>query len=45
MYDGRNIYCGITCSSCKREDTYRKVVMNTHYNENDVDEQIEAEDY
>jgi hypothetical protein len=45
LHDGRGIYCGITCSSCKREDTYRKVVMNTHYNENDVDEQIEAEYY
>lgn len=45
LYDGRGIYCGITCSSCKRENTYRSEIMNTHYNELDVDEPIEAEDY
>lgn len=44
LQDGRGIYCGITCDVCKREDTYRKVVMDTHYNEYDVDERIE-EDY
>mgnify|MGYP006971756524 FL=1 len=44
LYDGRGIYCGITCSSCKREDTYRSAVMDRHYDEHDVDEQIE-EDY
>lgn len=45
LYDGRGIYCGITCSSCKKEDSYRSEIMSTHYNENDVDEPIEAEEY
>jgi len=43
LYDGRHIYCGITCTSCKREDTYRPRVMNEYYNEHDVDEQIEED--
>ena len=45
LFDGRGVYCGITCMSCKRHETYRKVVMNTFYDENDVDEQIEEERY
>ena len=44
LYDGRGIYCGITCSSCRREDKYRPEIMNRSYDENDVNEQIE-EDY
>lgn len=45
LYDGRGIYAGITCSSCKREDKYRPEIMNRGYDEHDVDEPIEPEDY
>lgn len=45
LYDGRGIYCGITCASCRREDTYRPKIMNEYYDEHDVDEPIEPEDY
>jgi hypothetical protein len=45
LYDGRGIYCGITCVSCKKEQNYRSEIMNDHYDENDVDEPIEPEDY
>lgn len=42
LYDARGIYCGITCTSCKREDTYRKDVMkNSNY---EADEQIEPDE-
>lgn len=41
LYDARGIYCGITCKTCKREDTYRKDVMtNPDYW---ADEPIEEE--
>ena len=45
LYVGRGIYCGITCSDCRREDKYRPVVMGRNYTRNDVDEDIEPEDY
>lgn len=39
LHDARGIYCGITCSVCKKEDTYRKDVMtNPSY---EADEAIE----
>ena len=44
LYDGRGIYCGITCSSCKREELYRREIMYSDYSENDVCEQIEPDD-
>jgi hypothetical protein len=44
LYDGNGIYCGISCSKCRREDTYRPEIMNRAYDSNDVDEQIEPDD-
>lgn len=43
LHDARGIYCGITCSSCKREDTYRPDVMSD--SKYWADEPIEPEDY
>ena len=41
LYDARGIYCGITCSSCKREDKYAPDIMNNPNYQ--VDEPIEEE--
>ena len=43
LYDGRGIYCGITCKVCRLEDKYRPEIMDRHYDDNDVDETIEGE--
>jgi hypothetical protein len=44
LYDGNDIYCGITCSRCRREDKYRPEIINRSYDANDVDEPIEEEE-
>jgi hypothetical protein len=41
LYDARGIYCGITCSSCKRENAYNHDVMNNPSYQ--VDEPIEED--
>lgn len=41
LYDARGIYCGITCTVCKKEDRYRRDVMTDA--DYEADEPIEEE--
>lgn len=45
-YDGRGIPLCRVCDDCEKEKLgrYRPEILN-HYDENDVDEPIEADDY
>jgi hypothetical protein len=43
LYDKRGIYCGITCSSCRKEASFAAGIMPGSPWDYDVDEQIEPD--
>lgn len=46
LYDGNGFFCAYVCDDCEQKvrSRYRPEIMNRHYDERDVNEDIYGED-